>query len=83
MLRMELLQKGLDRETVEEAVTAVSREDELEAARALIEKKLRRLEGRVSPEEEKKLLSMLMRKGFSHSVVQQMRSELRQSRDGM
>jgi regulatory protein len=83
MLRMELLQKGLDRETVEEAVSAVSREDELEAARALIEKKLRRLEGRVSPEEEKKLLSMLMRKGFSHSVVQQMRSELRQSRDGM
>lgn len=81
MLRMELLQKGLDKETVDQAVSSVTREDELEAARALIEKKLRRLEGAPGPEEEKRLLSMLVRKGFSHSVVQQLRGELRQHKD--
>lgn len=81
MLRMELLQKGLEKETVDRAVAAVSREDELDAARALVEKKLRRMDRVPSPEEEKKLLAMLMRKGFSHSVIQQLRSELRQRVD--
>lgn len=82
MLRMELQQRGVDRNIVDDAVRGVSREDELIAARALIEKKARRLEGPPEPEEERKLLSMLMRKGFSHGVVQQIRGELRQRSDG-
>ncbi|GED70155.1 hypothetical protein BRE01_38570 [Brevibacillus reuszeri] len=78
MLRMELQQRGVDRSIVEEAVSHVSKESELEAARSLIEKKARRLQGPPNPDEERKLLSMLMRKGFSHSIVQQIRGELRQ-----
>ena len=77
MLRMELAQKGLEKEIVEEALRAITPEDELEAARALVEKKLRRTMGRPSPEEERKLLGLLGRKGFSHSILQQIRSELR------
>ncbi|CAM3407671.1 RecX family transcriptional regulator [Brevibacillus invocatus] len=82
MLRMELQQRGVEKAIVEEAVSAVSREDELSAARALIEKKVRRLQGPPNPDEERRLLSMLMRKGFSHTIVQQIRGELRQRTDG-
>jgi regulatory protein len=82
MLRMELQQRGIDRSIVEDAVRGVSREDELVAARALIEKKARRLTGPPNPDEERKLLSMLMRKGFSHGVIQQIRGELRLRTDG-
>jgi regulatory protein len=81
MLRMELQQRGVDRGTVDEAVSAVSREDELEAARALVEKKVRRLQGPPNPDEERRLLSMLMRKGFSQGIIQQIRGELRQRKD--
>lgn len=81
MLRMELQQRGVEKTFIEEAVSAVTREDELTAARALVEKKLRRLTGKPNPDEERKLLSMLVRKGFSHSIVQQIRGEIRQRTD--
>lgn len=81
MLRMELTQRGVDRAIVEDAVRGVSRQAELDAARALIEKKVRRIEGAPNPDEERKLLSMLMRKGFSHAIIQQMREELRRRSD--
>ena len=81
MLRMELTQRGVDKAIAEDAVQGVSREAELEAARALIEKKARRITGAPNPDEERKLLAMLMRKGFSHSIIQQVRAELRQRRD--
>jgi len=77
MLRMELAQKGLEKAIVDEALQAVTPEDELAAARALVEKKLRRCAGRPGPEEEKKLLAMLARKGFSSPILWQVRSELR------
>ncbi|KZE53045.1 RecX family transcriptional regulator [Brevibacillus parabrevis] len=81
MLRMELAQRGVDKAIAENAVQGVSSEAELEAARALIEKKARRITGAPNPDEERKLLAMLMRKGFSHSIIQQVRTELRQRRD--
>jgi len=81
MLRMELQQRGIEKSIIEEAVSAVTREEELAAARALVEKKLRRLSGQPNPDEERKLLSMLQRKGFSHSLVQQIRGEIRQRMD--
>lgn len=81
MLRMELQQRGVDRSIVDHAVSGVSREAELEAARALIDKKARRITGSPNPDEERKLLSMLMRKGFSSGVIQQIRTELRQRSD--
>jgi regulatory protein len=78
MMLMELQQRGIDRDTADAAVRSVSREDELEAARRLVEKKRRRLYGPMEPDEERKLLAMLARKGFSGSVVQQIRRELRE-----
>ncbi|MFD2371379.1 RecX family transcriptional regulator [Brevibacillus sp. GCM10020057] len=77
MLRMELQQRGVDRGIADEAVRAVTREDELAAARALVEKKVRRLQGPPDRDDERKILSLLMRKGFSGGVVQQIRGELR------
>ncbi|RNB59787.1 RecX family transcriptional regulator [Brevibacillus gelatini] len=82
MLRMELAQRGVDKSIAEDAVQGISREAELEAARALVEKKARRIAGAPNRDEERKLLSMLMRKGFAHSIIQQIREELRQRRDG-
>ena len=81
MLRMELAQRGVDKAIAEDAVQGVSREAELEAARALIEKKARRITGAPNPDEERKLLAMLMRRGFSHSTIHQVGTELRQRRD--
>lgn len=82
MLRMELQQRGVEKAIVDDALRGVSQQDELEAARALIAKKRRRIDAPPNPDEERKLLAMLMRKGFSHSVVQQIKGELRQRSDG-
>jgi regulatory protein len=79
---MELVQRGVDRGIAEEAVRSVSKEEELAAARALVEKKARKLQGPPDRDEERRLLSMLMRKGFSQGVIQQIRGELRQRSDG-
>jgi regulatory protein len=78
VLRMELQQRGVDSGIADEAVRAVSREDELEAARRLVAKRLRTRDVPPDPDTERKLLAMLMRKGFSGSVLQQIRRELRQ-----
>jgi regulatory protein len=78
VLRMELQQRGVDSEIADEAVRAVSREDELEAARKLVAKRLRSSNVPPDPDTERKLLVMLMRKGFSGSVLQQIRREWRQ-----
>ncbi|USG68017.1 RecX family transcriptional regulator [Brevibacillus ruminantium] len=77
MLRMELQQRGIDKETAEDVMSTVTREDELKAARVLVEKKLRRYTGELEREDEQKLLAMLYRKGFSSSVIQAIRQELR------
>lgn len=78
MLRMELKQRGIDKETAEGAMSTVTRDDELGAARALVQKKLRCFEGELDRNDEQKILAMLYRKGFSQSVIQEIRRELRE-----
>ncbi|MEJ8548348.1 regulatory protein RecX [Brevibacillus borstelensis] len=82
MLRMELKQRGIDKETAEGAMSTVTRDDELAAARGLVQKKLRRFKGRLDWNEEQKILAMLYRKGFSQSVIQEIRRELKESDPG-
>lgn len=79
VLRMELKQRGVAGDIVEEAVGAISREEELEAARKLAAKRLRSSDGPPDPDTERKLMAMLMRKGFSSSIIQTLRREWRES----
>jgi regulatory protein len=76
-LAVELQRKGVDAEVVTEAVSAVEPDDEVEAARALVRRKLRSL-GRVDrPTQERRLHGMLARKGYPSAVVfQVVRDEL-------
>lgn len=76
-LKMELLQKGIAKPIVERAIGEIDRDEEQEAARKLLRSKLRRKSGSLTLADEQKLLSMLMRKGFSSSMVRQLRQELR------
>ncbi len=71
-IRRELAGKGIEPELAEEALGQISADDETEAARDLVERKLRR--GSV-PEDAKereklvrRLVSMLARKGYSPSL---------------
>jgi len=79
-LRMELQQKGIAKEIVEQAVKDIQNDDEIEAARKLIRSRIRRKPFPIERPEEQKLMAMLMRKGFSQSIALQIRNELRDGR---
>lgn len=73
-LRRELKSKGIDGEEAEQALETVSDDDEREAARTLVEKKLRRqrIPTGSAPEDRaerdkvvRRLVAMLARKGYS------------------
>lgn len=69
-IEQELRQKGVDRETIREALNeAVPPKDEQETARKIAEKKLRTMNS-VEPEARKRRLAgFLERKGFSHEII--------------
>lgn len=81
VLRMELIQRGIAKELVDAAISLVSSDDELEAARRLADKKTKHGAHSLGPDEERKLIMMLQRKGFSHGVIQQIRRELRENKE--
>lgn len=64
-LRLELRQKGVDNEHIEAALAEEDAFDESEALRRLIDKK------RAHYSDERKLVSYLMRQGFSYDRIQQ------------
>lgn len=69
ILQQELRHKGVERETIEEALKQVDGEDELAAARAIVEKRrasLDRLEPKVR---YRRLAGVLGRRGYSSAVV--------------
>lgn len=68
-LRRELQRKGVDREIVDTAVGEVASEDELRAARALAEKKLRAVTGLPREVQYRRLAGALARRGFSGAVT--------------
>ncbi|WP_139488903.1 RecX family transcriptional regulator [Brevibacillus dissolubilis] len=76
-LKQELMQKGISKKHIDQAIGNIEYEEELNAARQLLEGKLRRKTLPLDAKEEQKLLAMLQRKGFNLSIIQKLRSELR------
>lgn len=68
-IRQELSAKGVDRETAEAALADLDPEDELEAAKALAEKKARSLRSLEPHVARRRLAGVLARRGFPSSVV--------------
>lgn len=79
-LRQELMQKGISSQIIQSALRGIDQDDEVMAARKLAIKKCRGREIPLSMKEEVKLLTYLMRKGFSHSIVQKIKQEARSGR---
>lgn len=72
-LAQELRRKGIDDEIIKEAVAEIDPEDETEAARALVARKMRSMRGLDRQVATRRLVGMLARKGYgaglAYSVV--------------
>lgn len=68
-LAHELRRRGVDGEIAEDALAQVTDEDEAEAARRLVEKKLRTMGGLEPPVRRRRLAGALARKGYSSGVA--------------
>jgi regulatory protein len=68
-LARELRTRGVDSETVEEAVDRVDGEQEEERARALIERRLRATRGLERGKRIRRLAGMLARKGYAEGIA--------------
>lgn len=68
-LAQELRRKGVDEETARAALDEVDSEDEAEAARMLVRRKLRSMRGLDKAVATRRLAGMLARKGHSGEVV--------------
>lgn len=68
-LSQELRRRGVDDETTAEAVAALAPEDELAAARALVDKRLRTTAGLAPDARVRRLVSLLARKGHTSGTA--------------
>lgn len=68
-LAQELRTKGVDAELVERAVAHLDYDDETEAARALVERKLRATRGLDQQTRMRRLVGMLARRGYSEGLA--------------
>jgi regulatory protein len=68
LIRQELLQRGVGREDVDQAIGELDGQVELDSALALARKKWPSIKGN-DRERKMKLMSMLMRRGFPSGVV--------------
>jgi len=68
-LSQELRKRGVDDETVRQAVETVSADDERDAAVALVERRRRTMTGLPRDTQIRRLVGMLARKGFSQSLA--------------
>ena len=68
-LRRGLKARGIDEETAESAVGVVDEDQQLEQAKALVERLQRRYEGLPSREKKAKLSQALARRGFGWDVI--------------
>ncbi|WP_354438075.1 regulatory protein RecX [Marmoricola sp. OAE513] len=67
-LAQELRRKGIDDEVARAALDTVETEDEVEAARLLVQRKLRSMRGLDQQVAIRRLVGMLARKGYSSSI---------------
>lgn len=76
VMKQQLRQKGIDPEIIEQALLAVSDEDELRMATELVEKKARAMT-RLDPQVRKRrLFGLLARKGYGTAIALQVISDL-------
>jgi len=68
-LGAELRRRGVAEDTVREAVSAVSSDDEEDAARTLARRRLRTMQGLPRETQVRRLAGMLARKGFSQGLA--------------
>jgi regulatory protein len=69
-IEQELRQKGVDRETIREALDeVVPPEDERENARRVTEKKLQTMKNLEPQARKRRLAGFLERKGFPHQII--------------
>ncbi|GGF55367.1 regulatory protein RecX [Marmoricola endophyticus] len=68
-LAHELRRKGIDDEVAAEALEEVDTDDEVEAARQLVRKKLRSVQGLDEQKAVRRLVGMLARKGHSSGIA--------------
>lgn len=77
VLAQELRKKVISPEVIEEALSSISREDEVAAARHLVAKKLRSLTRYESQVQYRRVHSLLARKGYSSTVISEaLRAEM-------
>lgn len=74
VIKSELSEKGVDRNTIENSLTHAK--DDLETARAFFERKKRRFENYTGDEYTKKVTGFLQRKGFSWDIIQKILKEV-------
>lgn len=81
LIKQELQQRGISRQSAEEALQAVGSTAELDAAKAAAVKRWRGLKGEL-PDKKRKLSAFLMRRGFAGDIVKEaVRVALESERD--
>ena len=79
VLRQQLRQKGVDQEIIEDALMAITDDDELRMATELVERKARAM-SRLEPEVRKRrLFGLLARKGYNTSIALRVINDLEAS----
>jgi regulatory protein len=68
-LAQELRRKGIDDDVAREALDAVDPNDEVEAARVLVQRKLKSVRGLEADKAVRRLVGVLARKGYSSAVA--------------
>lgn len=70
-IAIELLQKGIDKELIQEVIKNINSEVELEAARSLLESKSRQWRLLTDRQRFERSVSLLQRRGFSGATIRQ------------
>lgn len=83
-LSMELQRKGIEKETISQALTQIEPEDELRHALPLAEKKWTYSTDLAQIlREKRRIADYLLRRGFSHTIIQKVFEELMTNREEM
>ncbi|WP_052047185.1 regulatory protein RecX [Arcanobacterium sp. S3PF19] len=75
-LAADLAKKGISREDIEAVTDDFSPEDELSAARAITEKKMRSLRGADRETVKRRVYGALARRGFSYEIIRRSMEEI-------
>lgn len=77
-LKQELIQKGIDRDLIEKTLSDYREEEEIELAKELTQRKLKRSYRSLNRlPAQRRLYGFLQRRGFSYDIIQEIMKELR------